>query len=59
LYDVLTFFREGNDALAKEIATSGKQWSKTFWRKEDMILKGGKRLLPDQGSTTWRVPKRV
>jgi len=37
LYDVMTFFREGNDGLAKEIATRGKEWSKTFWRQEDMV----------------------
>ena len=41
LYDVMTFFRGdgtdnmGNDHLAEKIATAGKQWSKTFWRRED------------------------
>lgn len=37
LYDVLTFFRNGHDSLAKEIATEGKKWSKSFWRREDMV----------------------
>ncbi|CAG7853995.1 Beta-1,2-xylosyltransferase 1 Short=Cxt1p [Serendipita indica DSM 11827] len=41
LYDLMTFFRgdgsdnTGNDRLAEKIATAGKKWSKTFWRKED------------------------
>jgi hypothetical protein len=33
----MAFFRKGNDELAKNIALEGKSWSKTFWRKEDMI----------------------
>nr|XP_019015081.1 uncharacterized protein I206_01169 [Kwoniella pini CBS 10737]OCF53862.1 hypothetical protein I206_01169 [Kwoniella pini CBS 10737] len=37
LYDVLSFFRNGHDDLAKEIAVEGTKWSKSFWRKEDMI----------------------
>ena len=37
LYDVMLFFRTGHDDLAKKIATEGKTWSKTFWRKEDMV----------------------
>ncbi|OCF73807.1 hypothetical protein I204_05651 [Kwoniella mangroviensis CBS 8886] len=37
LYDVLSFFRGGHDDMAKEIAMEGKNWSKFFWRKEDMI----------------------
>ncbi len=44
LYDILTFFRgsdakgtDGHDDMAKEIAREGKKWSKTFWRREDMI----------------------
>ncbi|EIW72778.1 hypothetical protein TREMEDRAFT_26330 [Tremella mesenterica DSM 1558] len=36
MYDVFSFFRH-NDHLAKEIATAGKIWSKTFWRHEDMV----------------------
>lgn len=42
LYDAYIFFRgglygEGNhDELAKRIATAGRTWSRTFWRKEDM-----------------------
>lgn len=45
LYDILAFFRgslsldgstEGHDRLAEKIASAGKAWSATFWRKEDM-----------------------
>jgi len=42
LYDSLTFFRgdlngEGNhEDLALEIASAGREWSKTFWREEDL-----------------------
>ncbi|KAK8865940.1 hypothetical protein IAR55_001089 [Kwoniella newhampshirensis] len=36
LYDALSFFR-GHDAMAKEIAMAGKEWSRKYWRKEDMI----------------------
>ncbi|KAF4616689.1 hypothetical protein D9613_008818 [Agrocybe pediades] len=42
LYDAYIFFRgglygEGNhDEMAKQIAYAGREWSKTFWRKEDM-----------------------
>lgn len=35
----MSFFR-ANDAteeLAKEIASEGKVWSKSFWRHEDMV----------------------
>ncbi|KAG6337195.1 hypothetical protein ID866_1909 [Astraeus odoratus] len=35
LYDALAFFREHDD-LAEHIATQGKEWSRRFWRKEDM-----------------------
>lgn len=28
--------RDGEDELAREIASAGREWSKTFWRKEDM-----------------------
>ncbi|KAJ3507361.1 hypothetical protein NLJ89_g6348 [Agrocybe chaxingu] len=43
LWDVLTFFRgdpSGNgahDDHAKKIAKAGREWSKSFWRKEDMV----------------------
>ena len=43
LYDALLFFRgDGNDEgaheyLARKIALSGRQWSKKFWRKEDLV----------------------
>jgi len=42
LYDIMTFFRgdvsgnPGHDDMAKDIASAGKVWSQTFWRKEDM-----------------------
>ncbi|KAH7882833.1 glycosyl transferase family 90-domain-containing protein [Phlebopus sp. FC_14] len=35
LHDVIHFFRE-HDALAAKIAAAGKDWSRRFWRKEDM-----------------------
>lgn len=35
LYDALAFFRE-HDAAAERIAREGKEWSRNFWRKEDM-----------------------
>lgn len=28
--------RDGEDGLAREIASAGREWSRTFWRKEDM-----------------------
>ncbi|KAJ9108572.1 hypothetical protein QFC19_002288 [Naganishia cerealis] len=44
LYDVMLFFKgesaignAGHDELAREIAMAGKQWSKTYWRREDLI----------------------
>lgn len=27
----------GHDDLAREIAMAGKDWSQTFWRREDLI----------------------
>jgi len=42
LYDSLTFFRgdlngaNAHDDLALKIAIAGRDWSKTFWRREDM-----------------------
>ncbi|KIM61728.1 glycosyltransferase family 90 protein, partial [Scleroderma citrinum Foug A] len=35
LYDALAFFRTHGD-LAESIATQGKEWSRNFWKKEDM-----------------------
>ncbi|KAG6330976.1 hypothetical protein ID866_8112 [Astraeus odoratus] len=35
LYDAVAFFRMHDD-LAARIAREGKEWSKRFWRKEDM-----------------------
>lgn len=37
VYDVLSFFRGGNDMMGRSIAEEGKKWSKQFWRKEDMV----------------------
>lgn len=43
LYDSLLFFRGdtngdgAHDQLAFEIAQSGREWSKAFWRQEDLI----------------------
>jgi hypothetical protein len=42
LYDSLLFFRgdlngEGaHEDMARNIAKAGREWSKTFWREEDM-----------------------
>ncbi|KLT43587.1 hypothetical protein CC85DRAFT_272298 [Cutaneotrichosporon oleaginosum] len=36
LYDVMSFFQEHDD-LGKRVANQGKEWSKTFWRQEDMM----------------------
>lgn len=42
LYDSLTFFRgdlngEGaHEDMAEKIATAGRTWAKTFWRREDL-----------------------
>ncbi|WWC92054.1 uncharacterized protein L201_007008 [Kwoniella dendrophila CBS 6074] len=42
LYDIMAFFQglpstPGESALARDIANSGRIWSDTHWRKEDMI----------------------
>jgi hypothetical protein len=42
LYDTLTFFRGGfggegaHDDMARKIATAGREWSKKYWRREDL-----------------------
>lgn len=42
LHDSLLFFRGGlygegsHEDLARKIASDGRRWSKTFWRKEDI-----------------------
>jgi len=52
LYDIMTFFRgdvsgnSGHDDMAKEIASAGAVWSKTFWRKEDMTAYMFRRVCP-------------
>ena len=43
LHDVLFFFRgdangdSGHEYFARKIASAGRQWSKRFWRKEDLV----------------------
>ncbi|WVF68121.1 hypothetical protein IAT40_002884 [Kwoniella sp. CBS 6097] len=44
LYDAMVFFQgdphshsHGEPALARDIARAGQEWSKTSWRKEDMV----------------------
>lgn len=37
VYDVLRFFRDGHDKMAKQIAPDGKEWSQRYWRMEDMV----------------------
>lgn len=42
LWDIMAFFKGdlegqgGHDHLAEQIATQGKEWTKQFWRWEDM-----------------------
>ena len=42
LYDAFIFFRGGmygegaHDELAHRIARAGREWSKSYWRREDM-----------------------
>jgi len=42
LHDTLVFFRGGlhgegaHEEMARKIATAGREWSKKFWRKEDL-----------------------
>lgn len=42
LYSSYTFFagdlnlQNGHDMLARKIASAGRDWSKTYWRKEDL-----------------------
>ncbi|WVF70460.1 hypothetical protein IAT40_005250 [Kwoniella sp. CBS 6097] len=62
LYDVLSFFRGGNDDLAREIAVAGKEWSQSFWRKEDMIayqfrlfLEYARLTAPDREKASFRL----
>ncbi|KAF8137158.1 glycosyl transferase family 90-domain-containing protein [Boletus edulis] len=35
LYDTVSFFRE-HDELARRIARAGREWSRRFWRRQDM-----------------------
>lgn len=42
LYDVLAFFRgdlngdNAHDDMAEKIASAGREWAKTYWRREDL-----------------------
>lgn len=42
LYDIFAFFRGGmygkgnHDEMARKMAEAGREWSRTYWRKEDM-----------------------
>ncbi|KAF9470694.1 hypothetical protein BDN70DRAFT_998858 [Pholiota conissans] len=66
LWDALVFFRgdpAGNgshEAMAKKIAKDGREWSKTFWRKEDMVaynfrlfLEYSRVMSPERGSMSF------
>jgi hypothetical protein len=60
LYDVMTFFQADNDPLAREIAMTGREWSHTFWRKEDMVayqfrllLELARLLAPDRQKASY------
>ena len=43
LHDAVLFFRgdgsgtSNQERLGRKIAAAGRQWSRTFWRKEDLI----------------------
>ncbi|TFK73367.1 hypothetical protein BDN72DRAFT_814608 [Pluteus cervinus] len=69
LHDTLTFFRgdaDGDGAheeLAKKIAFAGRKWSKSFWRKEDMVayylrlmLEYARLMNVDRDAMTYRPP---
>jgi hypothetical protein len=42
LHDILLFFRGGLDGkgaheeMARKMASAGREWSKKFWRREDL-----------------------
>lgn len=42
LYDIFAFFRGGmygkgnHDDMARKMAEAGREWSRTYWRREDM-----------------------
>ncbi|KDQ16303.1 glycosyltransferase family 90 protein [Botryobasidium botryosum FD-172 SS1] len=68
LYDTLAFFRgdikgEGShEEMAEEIARAGKEWSQTFWRKQDMVaymfrlyLEYARVMSNDRDSMTFRM----
>ncbi|KAI6118650.1 glycosyltransferase family 90 protein [Pisolithus croceorrhizus] len=59
LYDAVAFFRVHDDAAAK-IAAAGKDWSRRFWRKEDMsaylyrlLLEYARVTSPDRESMSY------
>ncbi|KAJ7601127.1 glycosyl transferase family 90-domain-containing protein [Mycena floridula] len=68
LHDVLVFFRgdaEGHGAhenLARKIALEGRAWSRSFWRREDMVayffrlmLEYARVMSPDREAMTFDV----
>jgi hypothetical protein len=69
LYDALAFFRGGvngeggHDDLAKKIAYAGRDWSKRFWRKEDLtaynfrlMLEYARLMSQDRGAMAYEEP---
>ncbi|KAJ8507642.1 hypothetical protein ONZ45_g10011 [Pleurotus djamor] len=69
LHDVFVFFRGGlygegaHDDLAKKIAYAGREWSKAYWRKEDMtayffrlILEYSRVMSLDREAMTYKLP---
>ncbi|KAL0959264.1 hypothetical protein HGRIS_014535 [Hohenbuehelia grisea] len=70
LMDSFIFFRGdvkgrgGHDDLARKIATAGREWSKTFWRKEDLtaylfrlFLEYARVMSPDRDTMSYEAPK--
>ncbi|EDQ99870.1 uncharacterized protein LACBIDRAFT_295861 [Laccaria bicolor S238N-H82] len=70
LHDALLFFRgdaNGDGAhedMARKIAVSGREWSKTFWRKEDLtayffrlMLEYARLMSPDRKAMSYKTAK--
>ncbi|SJL16212.1 uncharacterized protein ARMOST_19731 [Armillaria ostoyae] len=66
LWDALVFFRgdlkgdNNHEDLARKIASAGRDWSRTFWRKEDMtaynyrvFLEYARIMSPDRAAMTY------
>ncbi|KAL4258252.1 Protein O-Glucosyltransferase/Glycosyltransferase 90 [Pleurotus pulmonarius] len=67
LYDIFAFFRGGlygkgnHDDMARKMAEAGREWSRTYWRKEDMtaylfrlLLEYGRVMSLDREAMTYQ-----